>query len=194
MPPTPRSSITPDILPDSVWLQVLAFADAFDLLAAADAGSPVLARVATDISLWRSVCVQNVGTKSRADLRRLVPRLGAFTKEIHLLGKPIRHRRQVLSSEKCFPASFLESMRLRCPELTSFSLEGALIKPEECPLVLPAKLQRLSLRGTRFIHIGRGRGLFSSPLLVLKKRLLDLKEVTKYCTNIGDHGFYDFIF
>ncbi len=162
-------------LPDSVWLNILRLVSAESSLQLSDiidseASPAVLRRVAKDWRLWTNVTVVNVD--NRAQLRRIIPRLGRRTETIAISGSKRRKRK----SDGFLLDSFLESVRLRCTTLRSVRLEGLLIDAH-CSLALPKSVHHLSLVGTEFDGLPKTRCVTASPFYNLHRRLPNLSAV-----------------
>ena len=97
-------------VPDSIWLSVFHFLDAFDLVSLKETNVPQFRRVAEDKSLWRNVSIQERQQLTKADFRKLIPHLGKHTTSINVRRAKIRGLSSKAKKDKYFSTAFLQSV------------------------------------------------------------------------------------
>jgi len=176
-------------LPDSVWLKILQYLTADQLITWTNLSeverqtSPFfqqLFHVCGDKELWRHV-IWRGGVVKPIVLRKLIKFLGSHTKRIFFEGSRSSTSKKVSKSHLLIPESLLHSIQIRCPKLEDIRFSRCCFDYHSHPLKkLPISTKHIELMNIHWLNLPNEaiRGLQSSPLFKLKKRLPKLEGVT----------------
>jgi len=167
-------------LPNDVLLHILQSCSGTDIINFAEAfPSDRIEKVAGDKSLWKNV---TIGPKN---LRQYLKFLGQYTEEITLLGvhTKVLNKNQVKKAKPIktdlLPQSVIESIRLRCTNLTRLTLKDIAFDNQEVKVSLfPKSLEDLSLNNVFITNLPQVRvSKAASPFCNLGKYLPKLKRI-----------------
>ena len=173
-------------IPDSVWLQILSYLSADNLLLWTNltqverdnfALGHRLFHLCGDKELWQKVNWRGGNVKPIV-LRKLIRFLGPHTETICLEGSYSQNVNK--KKQLCIPESFLHSVQSRCTRLKEIVLVNCTLDYYETPLKkLPASVEKIVLHSVHWTNLPIivVRTLQSSPFFKLKKRFKNLKSV-----------------
>lgn len=177
----------PSDLPDQVWLNILSYLSADNLLVwtsltveeQAEFGLfSKLYNLCGDKALWRRVIWEGGNVKPIV-LRKLVRFLGPYTQVIRIHGG-------LAKAKLLIPESLLHSIQTRCTSLSELHLINCSLQYHDAPLrKLPRSLERLVLNNIVWKNLPVVPTTHGSPFFRLSKRLPCLKWVGLSLSVVG---------
>lgn len=176
-------NIGPLDLPDSVWLKILCYLSADNLLPWTNLTenernkfllASRLFHLCGDKELWRQI-IWNGGKVKPFVLRKIIKFLGPHTERICLQGGWTKSQKLVI------PESFLHSIQSRCTRLKHIEFSNCILDHYSTPFKkIPRSIESIILNGVEWLNLPTKDlrlGVSSSPFFKLKKRYPNLRLV-----------------